>query len=331
MTSEKSKLLLRMKERLYKAGYKADQINDITNMLMFELADYDMQMITTDIIPADTTSDKLLDLYSAVLITSGRSERTVEHYRLVLRNFRKEVGKAYAEVNGHDVLFWLAEKQKKAIKLTTCANHRTIVHSFYEWLVKEKFISENPVSRTTPIKVPFELKEGFTDIEIDMLRSACETLRERAELEVLLSSGIRLAELCNLNRTDVDFVTNQITVRRGKGAKDRKTYISSVAAMHLKRYLATRMDDDECLFYTRVKKRLTDDMCQRDLKRLSERSGVPDVHPHKFRHTFASMLWRRGMDLRSIQILLGHANVNMTTKYIDNDLTHVESEFKRFA
>lgn len=330
MAETKERLFLNMKDRLLKVGYDPQQVNDITTMLAFELSNVEFTAISTELSTMDFTDERLVDLYSSVLITSGRSRKTIDHYRLVLRNFRKDVSKTYKEVSPHDVIFWLAMKQEK-VKLATCSNQRIIIHSFYEWLKKEGFVTDNPVSNTYSVKVPYEIKEGFTDVEVDLLRSACETLRERAELEVLLSSGVRLAELCNLNKEDVDFLTNQITVRRGKGAKDRKTFISPVAAMRLKKYLATRTDNDECLFYTRVKKRLTDDMCQRDLKRLSERSGVPDVHPHKCRHTFASTMWKRGMDLRSIQILLGHANVNMTTKYINNDISHVENEFKRYC
>lgn len=330
MNDVKRRFMINMKDRLYRGGYEAEQINDICNMLIFELADVEFNVITTEIVPADITSDRLLDLYSAVIITSGRSQRTIDHYRTVLKKFRRDVGKPFVEVTSHDVLFWLAEKQQNT-KLTTCSNQRTILHTFYEWLTTEKFIEHNPVADTKSIKTPYEIKEGFTEVEIDLLRCACSSLRERAELEVLLSSGIRLSELCNLDRDDVDYSNNQITVRRGKGSKDRKTFISSVAAMWLKRYLDTRTDTNPCLFITRVNKRLTDDMCQRDLKRLATKSGVKDVHPHKCRHTFASTMWKRGMDLRSIQLLLGHANVNMTTRYISNDVSHVESEFKRYV
>ena len=113
MAETKERLFLNMKDRLLKIGYDPQQVNDITTMLAFELSNVEFAVISTELSTMDFTDERLVDLYSSVLLTSGRSRRTIDHYRLVLRNFRKDVSKSYKDVTSHDVIFWLAMKQEK--------------------------------------------------------------------------------------------------------------------------------------------------------------------------------------------------------------------------
>jgi len=326
----KEKLLLTVKTRLVNAGYSLEDINTITNMMIIELDEYELTPVCRDIVPYDTASDTLIQVYSAVLATSGLAPGTIANYTNAIRNFRRALGKSLTEATTMDIRVWLAIDQTH-VCLRTSDGHRTALLCFYNWLVSEGIVPANPCQPIKPIKYPVVLQLPFTEIEVDLLRSHCKTLRERAELEVLLSSGVRVSELCNLDRKDVDFTDNRVHIRKGKGAKDRLVYISDVAAMHLKKYLTSRTDHAECLFYTKFRTRLADKVCQDDLKKIGKRAGVADVHPQRCRHTFATMSYKRGMDIRVIQMLMGHANINQTMEYILTDDSYMRDEFKKHS
>lgn len=330
MPNCKETILMKMKARLIDAEYTPEQVRSITDMLIFEMADFDVVAQTREIVPYDYETENLIKLYQAVLLTQGLVQGTVNNYTLAINNFRAFLGRPLIEATTLDIRMWLAQDQTR-VSLRTCDGHRTALLCFYNWLVAEKIITSNPMLSIKPIKYPDELKFPFSDIEVDLLRSNCKSLREKAEVEVLLSSGLRVSELCNLDKKDVDFLENKIHVRQGKGRKDRITFMSDVAAMHLKKYLESRKDSEDCLFYTKFKTRLTDKACQDDLKKIGLRAGIKNVHPHRCRHTFATVLWRKGMDLRTIQALMGHANINQTMKYITADTTYVENEYKRYS
>lgn len=326
----KERILMNMSKRLIEAGYDPDQSRSITDMLIFELNGYNITEECTDIVTYDNESEQLIKLYSATLLTQGLAKGTVENYVRVLNKFRTELNKPVKEAGVYDIRVWLANEQTR-VSLRTSDGFRTALLCFYNWLTAEGIISANPMINIKPVKFPETVKFPFSDTEVDKLKSACETLRERAVIEVLLSSGVRVSELCNLNRTDIDFHENKVFVRQGKGKKDRITFITDVAAMHLKKYLDSRKDSEECLFYTKFGTRLTDKACQDSLKKIGTRADVKNVHPHRCRRTFATSLYRKGMDIRNIQILMGHSNINTTMEYITTNTEHVSGEYRRHA
>lgn len=326
----KERLLMNMSKRLIEKGYDPEQTKNITDMLLFELANYSVAEECTEIVTYDNESEQLIKLYSATLLTQGLARGTVENYARVLERFRTDMNKPLKEVGVYDVRIWLANEQTR-VSLRTSDGFRTALLCFYNWMTAEGMITVNPMLNIKPIKFPEEVKFPFSDIEIDQLKSVCKTLRERAEIELLLSSGLRVSELCALNLNDVNFDTNEVHVRKGKGGKGRVTFMSSVCAMHLKKYLESRKDDSACMFYTKFNGRLSVKACQDDLKKLGSRAGVTNVHPHRCRRTFATSLWKKGMDIRSIQVLMGHSNLNTTMEYITGDMEHVSNEYKRHA
>ncbi|MCQ2052366.1 MAG: tyrosine-type recombinase/integrase [archaeon] len=329
MSNCKETILMKMKARLIDADYTPEQIRSITDMLIFEMADFDVVAQTREIVPYDSETDNLIKLYQAVLLTQGLVPGTVANYTFALNNFRASLNKSLTEATPLDIRMWLAQDQTR-VSLRTSDGHRTALLCFYNWLVSEKIITSNPMTPIKPIKYPEEIKLPFSDIEVELLRNNCKSLREKAEIELLLSTGLRVSEMCNLDKKDIDFHSNKIHVHLGKGRKDRIIYMSNVAAMHLKNYLDSRKDTAECLFYTKFRTRLTDKACQDDLKKIGKRAGVSDAHPHRCRHTFATVSYEKGMDIRTIQVLMGHANINQTMKYITTSMTHVENECKRF-
>lgn len=206
---------------------------------------------------------------------------------------------------------------------------RAILVAFYGWMAGEEYINKNPCSSIKPIKYQAEIRLPFTSIEIDKLRSACKNLKERAIVELLLASGVRVAEFCDLNVEDINFVDDRVRIRHGKGNKERYTYLNDLAKEHLMKYLDDRTSGT--LFLTSRKERYTKGGVRYLLHSIGDRAGVDDVHPHRFRRTFATMLASRGMPIQEIQKLMGHSNINTTMVYVSLSDADTKYAYKKFA
>lgn len=321
--------LTNFNSRLTEHGFSSEDIKKIEEAFVLEMKDYELTKICTELTTYDYESEQLIKIFQGTLLTEGKSKKTVYGYGRVLDRFRTNTGKKFTEITSMDIRIWLAQRQQE-VSLTTCENYRAYLSSFFNFLTIEGIIAENPMAKIKPIKIEDKEKFPFSPTELDALRSSCSTLRERAELEVLLSSGVRVEELSNLNRTDINLTNFEVHVVNGKGGKSRITYIDEVAAHHLKAYLDSRKDDLDCMFVSKYKSRLGRGAIRDDLKRIGKKAGVSNTHPHRCRRTFATTLWHRGMDIRTIQILMGHSNINTTMDYIAKDIEKVKIEYQRF-
>ena len=304
----------------------------ITNILTIRLSKYSITPMCTDLAVRDTTFERVLKIYCGTMLTEGKSKKTVYGYKRVLERFMVDVNKRLEDVNVFDIRVWLAMKQNE-IAMITCETYRSYLSAFFQWLAGEEFIPKNPMAKIKPFKYTDTVKHAFTDVEIDKLRSGCETAKERALIEVLLSSGVRVSELSDMKISDIDMDAKRVTVRSGKGGKQRYTYINEVAKSHLIEYLSTRSDDSDILFMSRLNNPMSTGTIRNLLYKISARVGMKpgEAHPHRFRRTFASKRAKDGMSLVIIQSLMGHANLDVTKRYIDMSNDNVKSEYERFA
>jgi site-specific recombinase XerD len=151
--------------------------------------------------------------------------------------------------------------------------------------------------------------------------------RNTAAVVMLAYSGLRVAELVSLDRDDVDLEAGTIHVRHGKGDRERIVPLHALAAKALTRYLTSRFDDDPALFVSRNRRRVSTSQIRRIVEAVAGEAGIHKrVTPHKLRHTFATLLLEKGVDVRVIQELLGHSSITSTMIY-----THVAQEQKRGA
>lgn len=302
-----------------------DEIKAVSNVLLDTLKEYNVIKASNELVVYEDENEKILITYASCMMIAGRAKKSVMAYVAEIRKLIKFCNKNIKDITTIDVKGYLANMLVRGVSKVSTNNSKNYISSFYKWAFDEGFIVSNPCASIKAIKYEKIIKPAFTDIEVDLIRGADMSLRDRAIIEVLLSSGVRVNELCNLDRNDVDLNTLKLKVRNGKGSKDRITYISRLASYHLKEYLDSRDDLLEALFVTNDNKqviyrnRITVDGIRFTLKTLSKRSGVSDIHPHKFRHTFATSLYNRGMDLHEIQLLLGHNDVSTTLRYISND------------
>lgn len=312
--------------------FSLEQVSLISRIITKALSDYDMSERCTDLVTYDDTNDKLIRRYRACLMVEGKSERTIYQYVGALRRFSDDMNnKPFPEVDTFDIRYYFAMQIERGVSDRTRENTRAYLSAFFQWLLNEEIIAINPVAKVKPIKYAEEIRKPFSDIEIDAIRFACKSKKERALIEVLLSTGVRVSELSSMQTTDIDMNTMTVHVVHGKGAKERTTYITPVALKHLNAYLNNRKETGTALFYNRYHEPLNAGGIRKLLNAIEKRSEVEDIHPHRFRRTFATNLSKRGMEIQEIQKLLGHSNINTTMVYVSIDQNKVAASYRRFT
>lgn len=292
-------------------------------------------------------------------IERGRSLKTINNYNRYLEAFI-----AYSKVTrpldiSEDIIrtyrLWLNRKNignkngdtTITLKKNTQNYYLIALRSFLKYMVKRGYNSLPPDSIELS-KVEERALDLISDKELNRLMlsingSDIKSLRDKAILETLFSTGLRVSELCALDR-DIDFSSDELSVR-GKGGKIRVVFISDTAKVALKSYLKERKDMDEALFVAhgiakisaklakngKETLRLTPRSVERMIKFYAIKAGIAKkVTPHVIRHAFATDLLQNGADLRSVQILLGHANIGTTQIYTHITDIHLKEIHKKF-
>lgn len=274
-------------------------------------------------------NDRYIDMFIEAKRVENLSARTLKYYETTIRKCVDYMGKPLRFVDANDIrrcLSWAMTERN--CTPTTVNNERRCLSTFFQWLENEDIIRKSPVKRTKALKEEKGDKKPFSDDEIARLREACVDEREKAVFELLLSSGMRVSELCGLDVAGMDMQGRECEVL-GKGSKRRVCYFSAEAALHIRRYTDQRGDECPALFVSKAgeRRRLSAGAVERMMRKLGERAGVTNVHPHRFRRTMATNNLRRGMKLEEIQQLLGHSNMDTTLIYakVDKELLKVNA------
>ena len=276
---------------------------------------------------------RYIDMFIEAKRVENLSARTLKYYKETLRKCVAFMGRPLRLVDANDIrrcLSWAMVE--RGCTPVTVNNERRVLSTFFQWLEDEDIIRKSPVKRTKSLKEERGNKKPFSDEEIAMMRGACDKERDRAILELLLSSGMRVAELCGLDREDMDMQGRECEVL-GKGNKRRMCYFSAEAKVHLERYLKSRRDDDPALFVSLVSPyaRVGVSGIERVIRSIGRRAGVENAHPHRFRRTMATNNLRRGMRLEEIQQLLGHSKMDTTLIYAKIDKEMLKMNARRLA
>jgi integrase/recombinase XerC len=231
------------------------------------------------------------------------------------------------EVTPLDLRAYLAELRQAAYSRATIARKLATLRSFYKFLARRGDVERNPVKVIRTPRQEKRLPKFLSPADVERLLEAPQgddplTLRDRAMLEVLYSTGIRVGELVGMDLEDIDTIGEVVRVR-GKGRRERLAPLGSYAIRALDRYLAARaatsVRDPKAVFVNRHGMRLSARSVRRKLAKYLAIAGIdPTTTPHTLRHSFATHLLERGADLRAVQELLGHRNLSTTQIY-----THV--------
>lgn len=286
--------------------------------------------------PAETNCDKgnkaLLDAFISAKSIEGCSEKTLRYYRATIEHLLSEAAKPIASITTNDIRAYLANYQtKKQSSKVTIDNMRRIFSSFFSWLEDEDYITKSPVRRIHKVRTDTLIKEVLTDENLEVLRDSCTEIRDLAIIDLLSSTGMRVGELVNLNRADVNMQERQCVVF-GKGNKEREVYFNARTKIHLQQYLDSRRDDNPALFVSlkSPSTRLTISGVEVRLRHLGVQANVGRVHPHKFRRTLATMAIDKGMPIEQVQKLLGHVKIDTTLHYAMVNQTNVKMAHRRF-
>lgn len=336
---------------------------DIKSRLIIILDKYEIESRCTEVsVVNEDDITKYLRLFLINKRVSGRTERTIKHYKNELERFFREVNKSPIDVTSDDIKLYLATKEvRDSSSKVYQQNILRVISSFYTWMVKEEYILKNPMNKVDDIKVPKVKKEAFTESQIEQLRiSIGDDIRIMCIFELLLSTWCRVTELSQIKLRDISENKDTVLVH-GKGEKDRICYINARAKICLQMYLNERNDDNEYLFpncrisvgscervsseckkakvkpkdWWKVKQlvgtsHIDKGSIESNLRKLGRKANVEKVHPHRFRRTGATFALRRGMPIEQVSKILGHESIETTQIYLDiseQELLHAHRKY----
>lgn len=243
------------------------------------------------------------------------SSETVRSYKMALQQFFAFCEKDYDQVKAADIRAWLASMEEKDIKPRTIQLKLSAIKSFYRYCMEENKLLKNPTLNVKTPKKSDSLPYYLNKRQVALLQELTkEHLRDRAIVETLYATGVRISELLQIKIEDVKWDSHQIWIRKGKGNKERFVLFSHDCAVRLKAYLDQRDYESNYLFSKSNGRPFSRCLVEMLFRDYSEVLGFK-VTPHTMRHTFAAHLIEKGMDFNYIQELLGHVNVNSTRIY----------------
>lgn len=318
-----------MKDSL--TDYQLDRLKE-SLIINFERVEF---IIKTDELKHKEELDenkKIIDSFISSKQVEGCSDRTIKYYREIIEKFSNSFDKSIKQLTTDEIRIYLSNyKEDSSCRSTTIDNIRRVLSSFFSWLEDEDYIIKSPVRRIHKIKTATIVKEVLTDENLEKLRDECENIRDLSLIELLISTGMRVGELVNLNINDLNFEDRSCIVL-GKGNKEREVYFDAKTKLHLKEYIDKRNDSNDALFVSMKEphQRLSISGVELIVRTLGMNSNINKVHPHKFRRTLATMAIDKGMPVEQVQKLLGHVKIETTMHYALVNQSNVKISHRRF-
>lgn len=321
-----------------------DDVEAMKGRLYMVLAGYDVTQASRQLtVYSEDLNETLIKKFLVAKTIKGCTKRTIQMYGYELRRHLAAINKNVTEITTDDLRKYLAIKRARdKNSKTQIHNIYRVFSTFFAWLRDEEYLMHNPVLKLD-MRKPKVHRESFSAMEVEKIRAAVETNRERAIIELLLSTGCRVTELCNILLSEIK--GDRILIH-GKGEKDRIVYMNARAKVAVDAYLSERRDENPYLFPRMISVQevqagyrsrrfqkhwycypeLVEDELPMGLnsveittRRIGRKIGVRPCNPHRFRHTCATLALRRGMDVMTVSKMLGHENVGTTQVYLDID------------
>lgn len=313
---------------------KEDEIAVILKSLDQVAANYEIKQRNTDLAVCDGELPEVAKTYLACKKMAGLSDGTLSNYKIILNVFFREVKKQPQFITANEIRkFLYIYQEQKEVSYRTMDKYREYITRFFTWAHAEGYISNNPARNIASIKYEEKPREALTQIELEYLRMACETARERAIIEFLYSTGARVSELSIIKKADINWYEKSVHLF-GKGRKHRISFLNAKAEVALKKYLESRNDDCEYLFSTmkRPYRNISKDGVEKIVRNIAHRASDnigKHITPHTLRHTTASVALQSGMPIADISKLLGHESIETTMIYAKTTLDDVRSGHKK--
>ena len=281
------------------------QLNKLKESLIINFKDVEFVIKTDEIKMIEELEEnkKLIDLFLSSKKIEGCSNRTIKYYEEIIYKFISEFNKSIKNIDTDNIRRYLSEYKELSIcSSTTIDNLRCFLSSFFSWLEDDDYIIESPVRRIHKIKTATIVKETLTDENIERLSDECENIRDLCLIELLISTGMIVGEIVNLNIDDINF-KKRFCIVLGKGNKQREVYFDAKTKIYLQNYLNKRKDTNKALFVSIRKpyQRLSISGIELIVRNIGLNSKINNVHPHKFRRTLATMAIDKGMPVEQVQ------------------------------
>ena len=276
-------------------------------------------------------NNEINDYINYLKIERQLSPNTIDSYTRDLEDFYKFTGKSYKFVVKDDFIDYIAYLNKK-ISARSINRHIVSIKNYFKFLERNNLISNNPTTEITGLKMPKKMPRILSEEDInnllDLPLEDAYDYRNKAMLELMYSSGLRVSELLSLEVNNIDFNMNLVRVY-GKGSKERIVPIDDIATKYLFEYIniyrntLLKNKESDILFLNSRGSKLSRQGFFKILKEIAREKGIKkELSPHTIRHSFATHLLNNGADLRSIQTMLGHENIETTQIY-----THVSNNY----
>lgn len=278
-------------------------------------------------------------------VEKGLSPRTLEAYRRDLKRYEEFMAgidiDSICRITPDDAVAFFREVRKEGLKAASVNRLLAALRGFYKYLLNEKKIDQNPIAHIDPAKIWTLIPDTLNRAEMEELLKQPDTarpngIRDKAMLEIMYATGLRASELISLTLNDVRWQVGYL-VAMGKGRKERIVPIGQVALKYLNEYMEkvrpglVKNKSVDVLFLSRAGKGLTRQGLWKIVKGYACRAGLEKkVHPHTFRHSFATHLLEGGADLRAVQAMLGHADIATTQVYTHVTGTRLKEIHKKY-
>ena len=305
------------------------QLQKLQEVLEYSFYNYE---ISSKVEETEDDSQKLIDAFVYAKRIEGCSEKTLKYYRTTIEAMTEVINKGVRHMQTDDLRAYLTEYQEKhGSSRVTIDNIRRILSSFFSWLEDEDHILKSPVRRIHKVKTATNIKETYTDEELEKMRDNCVELRDLAIVDMLASTGMRIGEMVLLNKVDINFNERESVVF-GKGHKERVDYFDARTKIHLQNYINSRSDNDPALFVTlrAPHTRIKIGGIESRLREIGRSLEIEKVHPHKFRRTLATMAIDKGMPIEQLQQLLGHKRIDTTLQYAMVKQSNVKQAHRKY-
>ena len=310
------------------------QLNKLKESLIINFEKLDFIMKTDDLKHQEELdgNKRMIESFISSKQIEGCSDRTIKYYKEIIDKFNNSFDKSIKKITTEEIRSYLSNyKEMSTCGSTTIDNIRRVLSSFFSWLEDEDYIIKSPIRRIHRIKTPTTVKEVLTDENLEKLRDECENIRDLSLIELLISTGMRVGELVNLNISNLNFEDRSCIVL-GKGNKEREVYFDAKTKLHLKEYISKRNDNNDALFVSLREpyQRLSISGIELIVRNLGVNTNINKVHPHKFRRTLATMAIDKGMPVEQVQKLLGHVKIETTMHYAMVNQSNVKLSHRRY-
>lgn len=313
-----------------------EALRTVLQELQVFASNYDINQRETHVVPYQSNIPDCYRVYMVAKKIEGMSPESMKTYNFYLTDFFENINRPFEQVTTNDIRIYLYETQKRTgISNRTLDGKRLVINTFMDWCWKEGYIPNNPCASIKPIKFEEKPREPLSNMELEIVRDACENYRDKAMIELFYSTGCRLSEMVNLKISDIDFTSKEVYLF-GKGSKHRTSYLNAKAEYMLKKYFELErpkesISDSVFVIFRKPYNEMHKESIYARIKAIQKRSGIErSLFPHLLRHTMATDALNRGMSVAEVKEILGHEKLDTTMIYAKISHDSVKFNHKRY-